>query len=148
MAADQLSPDEKAVSEMTSVLTLVVIAFVIVFAIGLNVLFFQPQTDHPEANFQFTYYDDASSLLVTHTGGDEIQAGNLLIRGPDAQATWAELNGNMNDSSLVGQADAISVGRGTAYDARVGSSDRVAVVYSNVSTNTTAVLSQWNGTRG
>jgi hypothetical protein len=148
MSDGELSRDEAAVSEMASVLTLVVIAFVIVLAIGANVLFFEPQSDHPEAAFSFDYFDESSQLLVTHVGGDQIRAGDLLIRGPDAQATWAEIDRNANASTIVGQADAISVSRSTAYGVRVRPSDRIAVVYSNVSTNSTAVLAQWNGTRG
>jgi len=140
--------DDRAVSEMASVLTLVAIAFVIVFAIGASVLFFEPQTEHPEAAFTFSYFSDQSQLVVTHKGGDRIRAGDLLIRGPDAQATWAELNNNMNDSSMVGANDAISASRQNAYGKRVRAADRVAVVYSNVSRNSTAVLAQWNGTRG
>lgn len=139
-------PDDRAVSELASVLTLVVIAFVIVIAIGASVLFFQPQSDHPEANFNFEYFDSASTLIVTHGGGDEIPAGDLLIRGPQAQATWAEINNNMNESSLVGLDDAVQIGRQNAYGERVAASDRVAIVYVNDTLNQTAVLGQWNGT--
>lgn len=140
--------DDRAVSEMASVITLVAIAFVIVFAIGASVLFFEPQSDHPEAAFTFNYYSEQSQLLVTHKGGDQIRAGDLVIRGPEAQATWAELNNNINASSMVGLNDAVPVGRQTAYGKRVRAADRIAVVYSNVSRNSTAVLAQWNGTRG
>lgn len=146
MASGSSSRDDRAISEMASVITLVAIAFVIVFAIGANVLFFQPQSDHPEAAFSFTYYSEQSQLVVTHKGGDQVRAGDLLIRGPDAQATWSELNNNMNDSSMVGLNDAISASRQNAYGNRVRAADRIAVVYSNVSRNSTAVLAQWNGT--
>jgi hypothetical protein len=146
MSDGELSRDEAAVSEMASMLTLVVIAFVIVFAIGANVLFFEPQSDHPDASFSFDYFDDRSQLLVTHEGGDQIRAGDLLIRGPEAQATWDELNDNANASTMIGQNDAVQVGQATAYGDRIRSADRIAVVYSNTSTNSTAVLEQWNGT--
>ena len=148
MSSGKFSTDELAVSELASVLTLVAIAFAIVLAIGANVLFFQPQSDHPEATFGFDYFNDQSQLVVTHLGGDEIRAGDLVIRGPEARATWAELNGNMNASSMVGRTDAVPVGSATAYNERVDASDRIAIVYSNISTNKTAVLDQWNGTRG
>lgn len=140
--------EQRGISELASVLTLVAFTLVLVVAVGASVLFFQPQPSHPDASFSFEYYDSASTLLVTHGGGDEIRAGDLLIRGPRAEATWAEINQNMNDSSMVGLNDAIQVGRKSAYGTRIRASDHVAVVYVNTSTNTTAVLSQWNGTSG
>ncbi|MFB6189888.1 MAG: type IV pilin [Halapricum sp.] len=141
-------PQPRGISEMASVLTLVAFTLVLVVAVGASVLFFQPQPSHPEASFTFEYYDSASTLLVTHSAGDKVRAGDLLIRGPRAQSTWAEINQNMNDSSMVGRNDAIQVGRKSGYGTRIRASDHIAVVYVNTSTNTTAVLSQWNGTNG
>ncbi|MFW6435241.1 MAG: type IV pilin [Halovenus sp.] len=146
MAGGKLSTDEKAISEMASVLTLVAIAFVIVFAIGANILFFEAESDGPDVSFSFQYFDELSSLQITHEAGEEVRAGDLLIEGPDREVTWAELDNDMNESSMVGPNDAVRLGPEGAYGGNVGDSDRIAVVYSNASADT-KILSQWNGTR-
>lgn len=146
MAGRTLSTDGKAVSEMASVMTLVAVALVIVLAIGANVLFFEVDSDGPDATFSFQYFDELSALQVTHEAGEEIRAGDLLLQGPDREVTWAELDNDMNESSMVGPNDAVRLGPEGAYGGNVGDSDRIAVVYSNASADT-KILSQWNGTR-
>mgnify|MGYP006278881721 FL=1 len=147
MAAGSLSGDEQAVSEMASVITLVAIAFVIVFAIGANVLFFEADTDGPDTTISFQYFEELSALQVSHDGGEEIRAGDLLIQGPQREVTWAEIDRGMEDSSMVESGDAIRLGDAGAYGETVGENDRIVVLYANVSAETT-VLAQWNGTRG
>jgi len=137
--------DGRAVSEMASVLTLVAIAFVIVFAIGANVLFFEAETDGPDTTISFQYFDELSALQISHDGGEEIRAGDLLIQGPQREVSWAEIDREMDDSSMVGSGDAIRLGDAGAYGETVGENDRIVVLYTNVTAETT-ILAQWNGT--
>lgn len=147
MAGPADGSDDRAVSELTSVLTLVVFALAVVVAVGANVVLVSDTgTDHPDAVFDFDYTQDQQSLLVTHAGGDEIKAGHLVFRGPNARATWAQLDQTVDNETLIGLDNITVLNRRNAYDARVRPSHRVSVLYVNTSANQTAVLSQWNGT--
>lgn len=135
----------RGVSELVSVITLLGFVLAIVLALGLSVLFLQPQSSAPSASFSFTYNEEAAFLLITHSGGEQLEAGNVVIQGPEVESTWAQINTQMNNASLVGPDDAIRIGPQNAYGDRVGSSDRIQVLYRDPSTNETSVLSEWSG---
>lgn len=139
--------EDRGVSELTSVITLLVVAGVVVAAVGLNVLFVEADAgDGPDATFQFDYIQEQSTLIITHQAGEEIPAGNLLIRGPRSQAYWSQVNSQVDNETLIGPRNTTQISRRNAFGARVGAGDRIALVYVNASANVTAVVDQWNGT--
>jgi hypothetical protein len=139
--------DSRGISELASVMTLVLIAVVIVAAIGLNVLFLEEEASGPEATFSFNYNDDLNYLTITHDGGDSFAAGNLSIQGPQqAEARWSELNDNMDESSLVEKGDIVRIGPNNAYGDRVRDGEPIRVVHIDPVSGSVTVLSQWNGT--
>lgn len=142
--------DEGGVTELTAVLTLLVVAVVVVAAVGINVLFVE--TDDavgPDTRFTFDYSEQAQALLITHQSGPPVKAGDLLIRGPEVEVRWSEINDRLGPSTLIGrERNTSQISRQNGYGQRVRPRDRIAVVYANRTLNQTVVLSQWNGTEG
>ncbi|MCU4717942.1 type IV pilin [Halapricum hydrolyticum] len=137
---------DRGVSELTSALTLVGIALVIVVAIGSSVLFLGESQSGPEAQFGFDYRDESQRLLVAYEGGDTFTAGNVSIQGPnDASARWSELTGT-DPSATIQQGLPAPVTEGGAYGRPVNPDDSIRVVYINPETGEATVLDTWNGT--
>lgn len=143
----RLTPDDSAVSELTAVVTLLVIAAVMIAAVGINVMFVDSDRQQgPEASFTFDYIQEQSTLIVTHDSGEAIRAGDLLIRGPDTEATWAQTNTQVNPSTLIGPRNSTQIGRrNDAWGSRVRSNDRIQVLYSNATAGVEYTLGNWNG---
>ncbi|WEL21865.1 type IV pilin N-terminal domain-containing protein [Halorhabdus sp. BNX81] len=140
--------DERGVSEMTAVVTLVGIAFILVAGVGISAFLFTGDTSGPpQANFTYEYIDGANALLIEHDRGDEIRGGDLYVDGPDNNVTWASLAGS-NESALVVPDDQVQVSEASAYGAIVRSSSRFRIIYHNASLNESVVLSRWNGDTG
>ena len=147
--SETLAPDEGAVSELTSLLTLLAVAGIVVAAVGMNVLFVEANnTNAPDASFNFDYVQEQQTLIVTHRTGDPIRADNLLIRGEDSEVFWHEANQRINGSTLVGPRNTTQISNGNAYGERVRANDRIDIVYQNATANTTVILDQWNGSSG
>ncbi|MFB6128914.1 MAG: type IV pilin [Halorhabdus sp.] len=137
--------DDRGVSEMTAVVTLVAIAFVLVAGVGAGAFLFSgDDTGPPKANFTYRYLDSASALVVTHEQGDPVRAGDLYVEGRDANASWAALAG-WNASAMVEPGATVMVSKQSAFDAQVDSTDRIRIVWRNATVNGTAVLSRWSG---
>ncbi|CCQ34613.1 hypothetical protein HLRTI_003501 [Halorhabdus tiamatea SARL4B] len=140
--------DDRGVSEMTAVVTLVAIAFVLVAGVGISaIMFSEGDTGPPQANFTYEYIDQTSALLITHDRGDEIPSGDLYVSGSDSNVTWAALAGS-NESALVTPGDAVQVSEQSAFGEPVRSSSRLELVFHNASLNQSAVISRWNGDTG
>jgi FlaG/FlaF family flagellin (archaellin) len=136
--------DERGVSEFAGVAILVSMTVLVTASVGMFVLVAETDAGGPpEANFSFQYVDQSSVLLVTHERGDEIDARNLTVRSPDAQARWNDLAG-AEPTETVGPGATVQLSRGNAYGENVNRGDRISVVYAPPSGNVT-VLETWDG---
>ncbi|WP_181686490.1 type IV pilin [Halorhabdus salina] len=146
MAASE--PDDRAVSEMMAVATLVAMALLLVVGMGLNVFLLAPSdSGAPSANFTFRYVEQSSALIVTHETGDSIRAADVYVEGQDGNVTWAALAG-WNESRMIQEGDIVQVAQGGAYGAPIGANDEIDLVWWNATANGTAVLDSWTGADG
>ncbi|MFB6201274.1 MAG: type IV pilin [Halorhabdus sp.] len=135
--------DDRAVSEMLAVATLVGLAVLLVLGIGINVLLFAPDSpDEPTASFTFRHVEQTSALIITHEEGDSIPSNDLYVVGQNGNATWTALAG-WEQPRQVGPGDIVQASEGSAFGAPVGQNDRVRVVWRNTTMNQTATLAVW-----
>jgi len=91
------------------------------------------------SSFEFEYFSDAGSALVTYAEGEELVAGNLEIEGPDNQVTWAELANDPVDAPVqVG--DVVQISSGNVYGSSVVSGDSFRI-YRSTGANRTELAS-------
>ena len=146
MGPRSLETDTLAMSESIGIGVLVGFTIIVTAVVGLNVLV-APQFEEstgPQANFTYEYSEDSGLLLVTHSRGDELEAGKLEFSGPGNNVTWATL-ANRNETDLVEPGDITQLSQANAYGRRVSSGDTIAIYY-NQSGNRTQ-LDQWDGAR-
>jgi len=145
MGARSVSSD-RGMSESIGIGLLVGMTVVVTAVVGLNVLVVSENSGSgaPQANFTYDYSEDNSLLLVTHSRGDPIQAGQLEFEGArgEPKANWSEL-ANTNRTEMVDQGAIVQLGEGGAWGQRVGSSDTIRIYY-NGSGNRTE-LDRWEG---
>jgi hypothetical protein len=141
---------DRGVSEMASMLALVGIAVVIVLAVGANVLFVESEDDvGPDASFSFDYVDEQQALVITHDGVEPVPARDLLIRGPQRDVPWSQVNDRVDNQTVVGPNTLIQIGRRNGYSEPVRPSDRISILYANTTAegiDEPIPLSRWNGT--
>ena len=137
---------DRAMSESIGIGLLVGITVVVTAVVGLNVLVVGEDSGSgiPQANFTYDYAEDSGLLLITHSRGDSIPAGQLEFEGPrgEAKANWSQL-ASKNQTELVETGDIVQLGEANAYGARVRSSDTITVYY-NESGNRTQI-DRWDG---
>jgi len=140
--------DERGISEMTAVVTLVGIAFILVAGVGISAFLFVGDTSGPpQANFTYTFNEQGGFLIIEHDRGDEFRSGDLYISGSNNNVTWAAL-AESNESALVTPGDTVPVSEQNAYGDRIRSSSRLEIIYHNATLNQSTVLSRWNGDTG
>jgi len=128
-------------SETIGVAVLLVMTVLVTGVVGLNVLVVDEDAGGaPQANFTYDYVESNELLIVTHSRGDSLEAGNIEFEGPSETATWAEL-ANRNESEMVGPGDIAQLGAENAYGQRVSRRDTITI-YHNASGNRTR-LDQW-----
>ncbi|WP_436934676.1 type IV pilin [Halovenus marina] len=115
----------RAVSETAGVAVLVLLTVSVTAAVGLSVIF-AADSGPPEADFSFEQIGDR--VLITHDGGDEFSASNLVISGPDGELTWAE-NAEVEPSTAVGPGDATQIGPPSPYGSRLRADDYIQIRY-------------------
>jgi len=148
LSGTRSNTDERGVSEMTAVATLVGLAVVLVLGIGINVFLFAPDdAGEPEAEFTFRHIEQTNALIVTHEEGDPIPSQDLYVEGEDTSASWTALAG-WDEPRPVEAGDVVQAGEGGAYGTPIGPNDRVSVVWRNESVNGSATLAQWNADSG
>lgn len=139
--------DARGVSEGAGIAVLILMTVLVTASVGVSVLFVGAGDDTGvQANFTYEYLSDRTTLLVTHADGDEIQAGDLVIDGPETNVTWAGVAGQ-NETELVTQGDLIQLSQNSAYGSRVRAADTIRVVYAPDDGNRT-VLSTWSDSGG
>lgn len=135
----------RAMSESIGIGLLVGITVVVTAVVGLNVLVVgEGGGGVPEANFTYDHADERGLLLVTHSRGDSIPAGQVEFEGPrgQAKANWSQLS-NKNQTELVEPGDIVQLGEANEYGSQVASRDTVTVYY-NESGNRTQI-DRWGG---
>ncbi len=143
MGPRALDGDTVAMSESLGIAILVGMTVIVTAVVGLNVLVVDEDAgEGPQANFTYDYIDQNELLLVTHSRGDELEAGSIEFRGPGDNVTWAQL-ANRNETAMVGPGDLVQLGAENAYNSRVSGRDTIRIYY-NQSGNRTQ-LDQWNG---
>jgi hypothetical protein len=134
---------DRLISETTGVATLVLFTVVVTASVGVGVLFIDDSSGQVQANFTFEHRQESGSLLVTHAGGEDLTAGNVVFEGPRQNVTWAESAG-WNESRTVSEGDVVQLSPQGAYGTRISQSDTITVVYLENDGNRTR-LDDWTG---
>jgi len=122
--------EERAVSPVIGVILMVAITVILAaviasFVLGLG----SNQEVAPTATFDFNYQPDGNNqnVTVTHTGGDNVQAENLYIRGNGVTDDKKEVgpNGEWEGSASTEIDGNSAVTSGDSAIARVGGGDYV-----------------------
>ncbi|WP_255151271.1 type IV pilin [Halorarius halobius] len=140
MQLKNLITDEDAVSPVIGVILMVAITVILAAVIGTFVLGLgdQVQSSAPNANFEFTYEQDTSppGITITHTGGQDVDADNVIIQGASDDSDNADTN------SYTGWSDS-TISTGSAWDGSVDSSvDTVRVVWESPSGGTSNTIGE------
>jgi len=148
MKIKQLLEEDDAVSPVIGVILMVAITVILAAVIATFVLGLGEQISEtsPNTSFNFDYDGDASTgsapigsggdgvLTVTHSGGPNIDAGQLSIAG-DQSGSWTA-------SSNFGSSDQVSAGNSIEVD--VVSEDRISVVWENEEGTESSTLQRFN----
>lgn len=144
MGPPSFDSDQLAMSESIGIGVLVGFTVIVTAVVGLNVLVADELSNNsgPQANFTYDYVEDGELLLVTHSRGDELEAGKIEFDGPGDNVTWAQL-ANRNETSMVGPGDITQLSADNDYNRRVSARDTIEIYY-NENGNRTQ-LDQWSG---
>jgi len=124
-----LATDDRGLSESAGVAILVGITVLVTASVGLNVLVVTDEdTGPPSANFTYDYVEQSSVLLVTHSQGDELEAGKVHFVGADRDVTWAAVAGT-NNTTAVERGDLVQLSERNAFGTSVASSTRIEILY-------------------
>lgn len=137
---------DRAVSELTSALAILVLAVLVIAVVGANVFLAPSENQGPEATFSYQHFEDQRILLITYDSGEAIPAGRLEFAGHGSTASWAALNERMNESTPVTPGDAVQIGPQGAFGTAIPPDGSVTVNWVN-ETGTRVSIDAWNGTR-
>jgi flagellin-like protein len=160
--------DDDAVSPVIGVILMVAITVILAAVIGTFVLGLgdQVQSTSPQASFNFDYTenaaDDSDSLVVTHDGGDTIDADRLnatasgavndagteLFVGADVfpSETSAGSSDTLDNTMFKASAGTATMDTLTGDSADLDlSGSTVRVVWQGESGDNTATLGKWSG---
>lgn len=147
MKLNQLLTDDKAVSPVIGVILMVAITVILAAVIGTFVLGLgdQVQDTAPNSNFAFDYDSGASSLDITHEGGDGVAVPQLETVSDDGDLDTSSCSGN-NWGSL-GETDTVSAGSTCTVDENTGDLDTatVRVVWEAESGGQSSTIARWSG---
>lgn len=136
-----LGTDDRGLSETVSVAILIGFTILVTASVGLNVLVVgEQQTGPPSANFTYDYVQESQVLLVTHSRGDELEAGNVHFVGADRDVTWATLAGT-NNTTTVGPGDLVQLSERNPFQRRIATSTQIEILYEYEGNRTQ--LSEW-----
>lgn len=122
--------------------TVIFLTVALAAALGAGVLLGTDEAGPPDANFTFSYIDTNDALIVTHSRGDAIPAGDIVLVEEEsgASASWSEV-ADTNNSTLVGEGDTIQLSARSAFGAPIRTEANVRVEWHGG--NDTAVLARW-----
>jgi hypothetical protein len=132
---------DRAVSETAGVAVLILMTVSVTLAVGLGVIL-AGDSGSPEAEFSFEQIGER--VLITHDGGDEFPAGELVLRGPDGELTWAA-NAELEPSTAVGPGDATQIGPPSPYGNPIRPGNYIQVVYDSGEGNQTVLAERGQG---
>lgn len=142
-----IEEDTRGVSEDAGVVVLILMTVVVTASVGVTALLMQEDdTEGVQTNFTYEFLGDRGTLLITHDAGDELEAGNVVIAGPETNITWATVAGR-EETELITQGDLVQLSEGSAYGDPVRSRDTIHIVHAPADDNKT-VLSTWTDSRG
>jgi hypothetical protein len=138
-----LGADRRGVSEGASVAVLLLVTVLVAGSVGVGVLFVDSTADGGvDASFSFQYFSERAVLLVTYEEGTSLRAGDVVVRGPANEVTWARLRG-LNDSAALTPGARAQLNPNNPYGSRVTGDGNVTVVY--VRGENESVLETWAG---
>jgi len=146
--------DDEAVSPVIGVILMVAITVILAAVIASFVLGLGDQNNPaPTANFEFDWTNDTASatdgdLRITHGDGDEVEAGNLYVRGDSLGDAVDSGNSAPNDWATLadgtGSGDAVSAGQSITLES-TGNDYTVNVVWEDPDSDSTSTLSSDEG---
>lgn len=140
--------DEKAVSQVLSVVLMVTITVVLAAIAGSAVLGLEEEAEvAPTSDFSIDYNDTSDTVTIRHNGGQDILAEELYIRGESIDASdagnWVDASGGDATGDIDGQPAVV-----TGDSAVVSISDEeytVRVIWESSSTDITTELAVKRG---
>ncbi|WP_226021484.1 type IV pilin [Halomicrobium salinisoli] len=155
MNPKELFTDDEAVSPVIGVILMVAITVILAAVIATFVLGLGDQVSNtsPQTSFSFDYAegdchdscdtDEDGGLDIIHDGGENIDAGELYVRGAsNANENGDWTSGGAGDASY-GEGSVISAGSGITVD--VANGDTIRVVWEPSQGGSSATLATWEG---
>jgi hypothetical protein len=139
-----MAATDRAVSESAGVAALIVITVVATASVGLSALVVNNDNAGDDGGFsvEFQYSTNLAQLTIFHNGEEPVQAGNVIISGPNGNVTWAELADISAEDTVEPGDQPVFVSDSSAYDAEVAESDTISVIYENPDGETVTLT--WN----
>ncbi|ACV48973.1 MULTISPECIES: type IV pilin [Halomicrobium] len=149
MDLKRLFDDDDAVSPVIGVILMVAITVILAAVIASFVLGLGDQTSQaPQASFGFEYDSDKGEVTVTHQGGDQIEAQNIVFRGDvdsASSSTAVESEGDSwNDGADAGSTSLIKAGMSTIVGVN-GDAYEISLVYEEPGSDTSTTLTTDSG---
>lgn len=122
---------DRGVSESAGIAALIVITVLATASVGLSALVVDSDGsgDDGEFDVEFQFSSNLAQLTIFPANEEPVQAGNVIISGPDGNVTWAELGQLSEDDTLEDGDQPVFVSSGSAYDAEITEQDTVSVIY-------------------
>jgi len=109
MRLRNLVDDDSAVSPVIGVILMVAITVILAAVIASFVLGLGSSTEvAPTADFSFDYDADGEKVTITHSGGDNIRASELNVRGQQIDTNQMSDSENWNTNSTASASGSIS----------------------------------------
>lgn len=122
---------DRAVSESAGVGALIVLTVLATASVGLTALLANEEDPTQGTGFsvRFEYSSNLQQLQVFPNGEEPVQAGDVIISGPNGNSTWAEV-ADVGEEDTVSPGDRpLFVGENTGYGSKVKESDTISVIY-------------------
>ena len=141
------SRDDRAVSEAAGVAALLLLTVLVTASVGMNVLLVdEDEGSGIQADFEFRYFSNQESLLVTYNEGPELVAGNITVSAPAAELSWADL-GNANATDTITPGARVQLRQSNAYGRDLRPGDNITLLYTT-GTNRTVLETYEVGSTG
>lgn len=140
--------DDDAVSPVIGVILMVAITVILAAVIATFVLGLGDSVSNnaPQAQFNFDTSgsstnslnpasdSDSSYITVTHEGGDELEAGNIVVSEDGSTAPLTDA-GFSSSSKLTA---------GTSFNVEAAEDDTIRIIYQNPNSDSTATIASYN----
>lgn len=134
---------DRAVSESAGVAALIVITVVATASVGLSALVVNNDNAGDSGfSVEFQYSTNLAQLTIFHNGEGPVEAGNVIISGPNGNVTWAELAEIGAEDTVEPGDQPVFVSESSPYGAEVAESDTISVIYENPDGETVTLT--WN----